>query len=203
MIQHNDGFAQKSAGFTLLELMVVGAVFALLSAIVLANNSRFGNVIVLQNLAHDMGLTIREAQVYGISVKRCDSTEVTGCTTENQFKLAYGMHFVQNSANYQLFADLDASGAYTSEETVKDLVIAGGYRVSDMCLRTSASSDDTCGQSELNIVFLRPEPDACINGVFVDSRCVSNFVRAKIIVASNRDDHATIIVERSGQISVQ
>ena len=191
------------AGFTLLELMVVGAIFALLSAIVLANNSRFGNVIVLQNLAHDIGLTIREAQIYGISVKRCDSTKVTGCTTANQFKLAYGMHFTENAATYELFADLDANGAYSPGETIKGMTIAGGYRVSDICILTDSAGADACTVTELNVVFLRPEPDACINGAFVNGACLSANVRGKIVVASNRDDRATIIVERSGQISVQ
>ena len=52
--------------------MVVTAIFVILSAVVLANNSRFGNVIVLQNLAHDISLSVREAQVYGIAVRRYD-----------------------------------------------------------------------------------------------------------------------------------
>ena len=169
--------------------MVVTAIFVILSAVVLANNTRFGNRVVLENLAHDIALSIRQAQVYGIAVKRTD----TGV-----FNVGYGMHFTANAPSYELFADLNDNGVYDVGETVKLSTLASGYRIDDICARASGSID-TCGLTEINILFIRPEPDALIRrslGAFLDQK-------ATIVVKSNRDDTARIITDASGQISVQ
>ncbi len=169
------------------------AVFVILTGVVLANNSRFGNRIVLQNLAHDIALSIREAQIYGIAVKRYGT---------NQFDTGYGMHFAPGNS-YELFADVNQNGIWDSGETVKSTTIAAGYQISTIC-----SPDSNCGADRLDILFRRPEPDACISTsgtVTLNSQqlCTSALTRATITVTSNRDDHATIVVESSGQISVQ
>lgn len=179
--------------FSLIELMVVTAIFVILSAVVLANNTRFGNLIVLQNLAHDMALSIREAQIYGIAVRRFGTS---------QFDLGYGMHFSRGSS-YELFADTNRNGIWDPGETVKTTTIAGGFRVDDLC-----APEGTCGRDRLDLLFLRPEPDACIStdgAVTLNAQreCISATQRASIVVSSARDDRATIVVEASGQISVQ
>ena len=181
------------AGFSLIELLVVTAIFVILSGVVLANNSRFGNRIVLQNLAHDIALSIREAQIYGIAVKRYGV---------DQFNTGFGMHFAPGSG-YELFADVNKNGIWDAGETVKATSIAAGYQISDIC-----APDSTCGATRLDVLFRRPEPDACIstNGTVTlndQQICMSSLTRATITITSNRDDRATIVVESSGQISVQ
>ena len=184
--------------------MVVSAVFLILSAVVLANHSRFGNLIILQNLAHDVALSIREAQVYGIAVRRCDPGSITAnCTTGNQFSIGYGMHFAVNG-NYVLFADTNTNGKFDTGETVKVTTVAGGYSVTQLC----APSPTTCGLLTLDVFFRRPEPDACINGTGGDTigselECTSSIQRATITLRSPRGDQAVVVVEKSGQISVQ
>ncbi|HWO07319.1 MAG TPA: hypothetical protein VNM40_01910 [Candidatus Paceibacterota bacterium] len=173
-----------------------------LSGIVLANNTRFGNVIVLQNLAHDIALSIRQAQVYGIAVRRCDPTVTELCPAINQFDVAYGVHFMGGEPTFELFVDVDNSGDYDPGETVLSSTIATGYRIDDLCVTPAVGGAETCGLEELNVVFRRPEPDACINGSFdSDDDCVSSYARARIIIKSARDDEAEVIVERTGQIS--
>lgn len=173
--------------------MVVSAIFVILSAVVLANNSRFGNAIVLQNLAHDIALNVRESQVFGIAVRRYG---------DNTFNVAYGMHFALGNA-YLLFADLNANGIWDTGETVKSTTIMGGYTIAEIC-----TAVDTCGFTQLDVVFKRPEPDACIsmNGVVTrdgDGECVSAIERGIVVVRANSDDEASIVLEASGQISVQ
>jgi prepilin-type N-terminal cleavage/methylation domain-containing protein len=73
-VRRSRGFTQistrESRGFTLIELLVVTAILVIVSGLVLANHSRFGGKILLQNLAYDMALSVRQAQVYGISVRQ-------------------------------------------------------------------------------------------------------------------------------------
>src|SRR3989344_9303934 len=61
----NWSLATTERGFTLIELLVVTGILVLISGLVLANNTRFGGAILLKNLAYDVGLSIREVQVYG------------------------------------------------------------------------------------------------------------------------------------------
>ncbi len=165
----------------------------ILSGVVLASNAHFGNLIVLQNLASDMALTVRQAQVYGIAVRRYESAN---------FDVPYGMHFSlpapETQTIYELFADANLNGVYDPGETVTSTTINGGFRISDICARDSASGIEICSLPDIDILFRRPEPDALIRrsqGAPLDER-------ARIVLESNRGDHATVIVEASGQISV-
>ncbi len=169
-----------------------------LSTIVLSTNARFGSVIVLKNLAHDMALTIRQAQVYGIAVRRYEGAN---------FDVGYGMHFTLpaegNLSTYELFADAIENGVYDPGETIQLTTIAGGYRIVDICAREAATGIPICGVQEINMVFRRPEPDACINGsINANGTCVSSDDQVTIIIESNRGDRAEVVVEASGQISV-
>lgn len=177
--------------------MVVTAIFVILSAVVLTNNSRFGNVIILQNLTHDIALSVRESQVYGIAVRRFDPSSGPGI-----FSYGYGVHFAPGTT-YELFADANANGKWDAGETVKQTTISGGFSINDIC----APAGD-CGKSRADILFKRPEPDACISvsgAVSLDGsgRCVSSVQRAVIEIVSSRDDTARVTIESSGQISVQ
>lgn len=185
--------------------MVVTAIFVILSGVVLANNSRFGNLIVLQNLAHDIALTIRQAQIYGIAVKRCDPTATPLCPVlDQQFDVSYGTHFTPGETTFELFVDLDDNAAYDPGETVLASTITAGYAITDVCVTNAITSNEDCDLSALNIAFRRPEPDACIEGAFdADGECISPYGRASIVVQSNRGDEIEITVESSGQISVQ
>ncbi|MFZ2556152.1 MAG: hypothetical protein WAZ27_04440 [Minisyncoccia bacterium] len=176
-------------------MMVVTAIFMILSGVVLSTNARFGDTIILKNLGHDMALAVREAQVYGISVRR-----FSGAT----FDVGYGMHFATSPAGtqsmYQLYGDANANGVYDEggAETVTSTTIRGGYRVVDICAR-AANGIDECGLSSIDILFRRPEPDALIRRsaeAVLDNR-------ARIIIESNRGDRTEVVVEASGQISVQ
>ena len=191
------GSSQLAAGFTLIELLVVTGIIVVVSAIILASNSRFGGVITLENLAYDMALTVRQSQVYGIAVRRFGATN---------YNIAYGMHFESSSpASYVLFADAAVvNGLYDQGELVQSSTLQGGYRISNLCIRPSGGSGSacaayTCGLSALDIVFKRPEPDAYIrangNQTLNEAACV--------IITSPRGDTRSIVVEATGQISVQ
>src|SRR3989344_4615422 len=49
-------------GFTLVELMVVTGILVVITSLILANNTRFGGAVLLENLAYDIALSMRKAQ---------------------------------------------------------------------------------------------------------------------------------------------
>jgi prepilin-type N-terminal cleavage/methylation domain-containing protein len=192
--KHNAKAAHSSAGFTLIELMVVSAIFMVLSSVVLSANTRFGNKVVLQNLAHEMALTVREAQVYGIAVRRFSGSN---------FDVGYGMYFTPSSGEsqtvYQLFGDVIVNGVYDPGETVRTMTFASGYSIVDICARDASSSIETCSLPEIHILFYRPEPDALIRraaGAPTDDR-------VRIVLESPRGARSEVHIEASGQIAVQ
>lgn len=192
-------------GFTLIELLVVSGIVILITGLVLANNNRFGGKVLLQNLAYDIALTIRQAQVYGIAVR--------GSGTAAGYDVAYGMNFdtvVSNKA-YTLFADGNSNGTYEPTPLPGEIVgspfaINRGYIIERMYVLPRNSTIEA-PVTRLDIVFRRPNPDACISGSGVTSfsgtKCQYNYQRAKVVVASPRGDEMCIVIDATGQIAVE
>jgi len=192
-MDYTDVRNTTTGGFSLIELVVVTGILVIITSILLFNNARFGGVMLLENLAYDIGLSVRQAQVYGISVFRYGA---------GTFSVGYGMHFTKAPAPsvYVLFADTSApaNGLYDSGETVLSTTIERGFFVSDLCT-TSGGGGEVCGRTELDVVFKRPEPAAYIRA----NGAATLYDRARIVLASPRGDLRSVIVEASGQIAVQ
>ncbi len=191
--------ASSTAGFTLIELLVVTGIMIVISTLVFANNSAFGGKVLLQNLAYDSALTVRQAQVYGISVQRFG---------DDTFADGYGVRFTRNTDpavqdQFVLFADvIDQNGLYdcTSAlacELVSANLIRSGYHISDICI--PASQAQPCGHTSLDVTFRRPDPDAYIRA---DGQSLL-YESARVIFISPRNETQAVVVEQNGQISVQ
>lgn len=166
-----------TTGFTLVELLVTISIFVILTGVVLFNQSKFNSTILLTNLAYDTALTVRQAQNYGLNIKEFN----------NQDKFVpYGVHFEKGTKYFILFAD----NAYdrTSEDKINIIhpysgglndcdfnkgcvirySIPRGNFIFDICagalnegIYNCAESDPpTESKSSLDIVFVRPNPDA-------------------------------------------
>ncbi len=183
-----------SKGFTLVELMVSITIMVVILGVVLFNSRGFDSSIVLTNLAYDVGLSVREAQSYGISVKGYNPTPNT------PFAYPYGIHFdSSNPTQYVIFVDLNGDGVYTGNETIKTYTIKGAYKISNLC----TLSGTTCTNATvLDITFLRPNPDAIItaNGI-----SATKYDAAQISVSAARVPGSVknITVRLTGQISIQ
>ncbi len=193
--------ASSRRGFTLVELVVSIAIFLIITSVVMVSQHRFGGNILITNLAYDVALGIRQAQVYGISVKQSS----TG------FNQSYGIHFESQSpgvpANYYiLFADLDGSGSYktgsdtgdgckSATECVSFFRVEKGNSISGLCVGSNpCSAVDT-----LDIVFHRPDPEPVITA----NGQATLYPSAVITVSSPQGVTKTVSVLASGQISIK
>ncbi|MFA6552210.1 MAG: type II secretion system protein [Candidatus Paceibacterota bacterium] len=114
------------SGFTIVELIVSIAIFVIMTGIILVNYGQFGQKILVTNLAYDIALSIREAQVYGMSVKESDLD-----ANSPTFSSGYGINFIGGTPtrSYVLFADKDNGGVY------------GGTDINGLCDFTSYLSE--------------------------------------------------------------
>lgn len=228
---HSRVLRKSGAGFTMIELMVTIAIFALVSGIMLAKYPTFSSRIVLENTAHQIGLSVREAQTYGLSVKEFSDIA-------NVFP-TYGIHFRVSGSldqdpasqkNFVLFADLLPTPSTPTENNdlydgVSGCSVTGGECVEQFTIENAnsiillcgnlkdknATVDDwqengaDCSLSSLDITFTRPNPDAHIigNSTIVGAEGLAIFSDAEIVVRSPRGDTKMIVVWSTGQISTE
>jgi prepilin-type N-terminal cleavage/methylation domain-containing protein len=197
-------------GFTLIELLVTMVIFVLLTTVVLFSQGGFNDSIILNNLAYDISLTIRQSQQYGSGVKESLSAV--------QFP-SYGVYFSKtqlgqnsfivfgNPALTWEFFGHDPSGQYSGSincpfgdpQCIQKYNLRNGARISDFC---SGSSDTDCTPaSELYLIFTRPKPNA---NIYSDSGNVTDKTQnyAKITISSASGAKAYVVITRYGQIYV-
>ncbi|HVM73900.1 MAG TPA: prepilin-type N-terminal cleavage/methylation domain-containing protein [Candidatus Paceibacterota bacterium] len=205
---HTSYLSIGAAGFSLIELLVVVAIITLVSAVVFANINKFGGQSRLQSLVYDIALTIRQAQVYGISVK-----QVAGSNFDTGFGVSFNL---ANPALYRLFNDINENGKYDAGEDVSPspYAINQNYVYSKLC--ATISGTEYCPYTSMNIVFIRPNPNAYFivqgGGVGITDSCTSVYgnveqcsgtiSQGRIVITSPRGDCMSIIVSANGEISV-
>lgn len=187
-------------------MVMITAIIAVITGLILVSDARFGGKILLENLAYDIALSIRQAQVYGISVQRFNT---------NTFNAGYGVRFDTSSQySYLTFADAITSnglydcptpGSYATCELVQSTALERGFRVSKLCAPAGADSASCTSVTKLDILFLRPDPDAWISANALSCPLASGtcYTDARIVLASPRGDIASVLVSSNGQITVQ
>lgn len=181
-------------GFTLIELLISITIFVMVSGLVLANFPSFSSRIVLDNLAHEIALTIREAQVFGIGVLE------TGAGLFPSYGVYFDTSTLENSKKFILFADIDESGQYNKGEEIEIFTITKGNKISALCGDMNCTPDNF-NLDELHITFVRPDPEAILIGVSGVLDTTPSFV--KIVVTQPEGSSRTITVWSTGQISAQ
>lgn len=187
MFRHNGEKA-----FTLVELLVSVAIFALMTALVVAKYGSFNQSIFLTNLAYDVALTIRTAQTYGLSVKSADDT----APSYSSPTYAYGVDLAMAVNNqFTLYADRNGNALYDSGEQVSTYAIKRGAVISGVC--AADSTDCTVGTTgTLSLLFKRPDPQANI--------CFSScgMMMGKVELKATDGSVRTVIIRKNGQITV-
>ena len=208
-------------GFTLIELMVVLAIVVLVSLVLLVSNQRFNSSILLRSLAYQVGLSVREAQLYGVAVRGA-GRDIGGnlilaqCSTgdSSQFCSSFGVHFDKaQTTQYVLFPDISNNGVYDDGGLVsKTYRTQYGFTISNFCaVGTTVRCSKVCpiqypdctkNISTLDIVFRRPSPNAIIRAKTNADSLVGPFASAYIEVSAPGGSTRSVSVSLTGQIVI-
>lgn len=197
--------SRVSYGFTLVELMVTIGIFVFMTSVILSKYNSFGAGTILSNMAYDIALTIRQAQVYGVGVKSAGN---------NLFSSAFGVHFdignTGDNTKFILFADKDLNGVYNKSSGDEDISVYSlkhGAKINIICadMRNETKCKEQTGngnnKNSLDITFKRPDPRAIICEDKLSNKCENMY--AQIIISSADGVHIKkVSVTQAGQISV-
>jgi prepilin-type N-terminal cleavage/methylation domain-containing protein len=184
-----------SKGFTLIEIMVTVAIFAVITSVILARNSKFDDETLLQSAAYEVALSVRTAQNYGIDV----------LGQEGNYDSAYGVYFPSVSSSYVLFRDVDGDNVADEGETVETYELNRGFTIQKVCSLPDANVNPGCESATreegISILFKRPDPEALVytvaNGMVQDAT-----PGALIEIASPRGGQRFVVVLPTGQIGL-
>jgi len=182
-------------GFTILELIVSLAIFAMMTALVLSKYGNFNQNILLTNLAYDVALTIRNAQSYGLNVK-------SSTRTANDFSKPYGVYFdtsATSQANTKIifFTDSNNTNVYEAGDAIiQTTTITRGSIVSAICAYNNGSCSSI---NNVSVLFKRPDPSAIIK---VTSGGAS-YANLRITLRATDNTTKVVIVNSTGQVSVE
>lgn len=193
--------------FSLVEFIVIISIFAIMAGIALFNYSGFNATVSVSNLAHDIALTIRQSQVYGISAEAGVDDFNTGQISGVYFQAAPNGGFdptfiVYNDAHTPV--ELGASVLQSPVEYIQgtdvvldQVTITTNDRITDIATGSSMSSLTVC-QQDVVIAFMRPNPDA-----YISCGGAPNVGYAQIkIVSANGNNVQYVEVWPTGQIGV-
>lgn len=210
------------SGVTLIEMLVVVAIFSIVASILLFNYSNFSTNVSLRNLTQDIALSLRKAQTYATSVQ---SLPNGASTTEFP---SYGMTFspdaitspfVPHSKQFVFFADIFDIGQNTKtyqsagtcgspmvgNECVEAFTITTGDRIVSICYDNNGTY--TCSSTgALDVTFNRPSPDAviCFKPAGYGGTCATTASsHAEVVLESPKGVTRSVLIWNTGQIAVQ
>jgi len=185
------------AGFSLLEMIMVLTVFGLITSIVTYNYGSFNNQITLTNLAYEIAMQIREAQVFSMGVRGANNT----------FDSHYGVYFKAGTGSFISFVDSDGDGlcksgptdfcdaCTTPTECQKIISLPRNMMVQEF----KKVSDNSSVTGPVFVTFKRPDPEAII----LDSNSTVITSGVNVIVKSPDNQYKKIVVRENGYISVE
>ncbi len=183
---------KRSRGFSLIELLVVMAIFIVITTVVLFNQSKFSSNVNLTNEAYAVAGHIREAQVYG--------TLVGGVSAS--FTAGYGIYFhtVSGVFTYDLFVDNNTNSKYDAGDIIlHTYTLANG--VTKKSLNTEFSFTDTRQPTDSTVVFFRPFPEAVIKDI-TDGYSAKNQEITLVLKSALGNKTKQIVVSSVGVISI-
>jgi prepilin-type N-terminal cleavage/methylation domain-containing protein len=212
----------KQSGVTLIELIVVIAIFAIVSSVLLFNYSDFSTNVSIRNLSQEVALSVRKAQTYATSVKGIENTNLSTRDYPSygiSFSLdATSSAFKPNTKQFILFADVPTTfGASPNRQYETNgtcgVIEPGSECIENFSINTTDSIVGLCTDAtgcvstgSVDITFRRPVPDAiiCYKAYSADTTCLNTTIsNVDIILQSAKGLRRTVSVWNTGQISVK
>ena len=193
-------------GFTLIEMLSVLAIFSILTAVVVFNYTKFRSDTILTNMAYEVALSIREAQIYGISARRGGPAD---------YSIPYGIFLTKDSETYSLFADtgsdtnttpdgiFSGTGCGTLMDSGFDTCVTTyslqrGVKIRFLKINKGSSSCLPASADNVSILFKRPNPEPILASV--PSETPISFVQ--IVVEAPDGATRYVLVYNNGQVTV-
>jgi prepilin-type N-terminal cleavage/methylation domain-containing protein len=190
-------------GFTLVEMVTVLAIFMVMTSIVLFNYNKFTSETILTNMAYEVALSIREAQIYGVSVRNPNGTVGTAA-----FGKPYGVYFPSvagGTSSYYLFSDSQtANGFYDggaictagSGECVTPYTLQRNVKITNLRVMRGSGCEYPTNGGSISVLFKRPNPEPIFNN---DNNALQF---AEITLTAPDGAVRYVVVRNNGQIFV-
>jgi len=209
MIHKNNDF-KDSKGFTLIELMVSVTISVLIMMVVLFSYRTFSDNLALSAAEQEISISIRQVQVYGLSVRQSSAGS-------GNFTTGFGIYASANDpTNYYLFSDAnndnkcdDGKSCFSAAELMEKDALQNGVKIAPNGICGEAFGGGVVcppsgGAVSIEVTFVRPNPNAVIrftdkNGAFLGGAYQSG----QIQLISPLGKTATVTIGNTGQISVK
>lgn len=197
LLQHKE----YSSGFTLVEFIVIMAIFAVMVGVVLFNFTGFRSKITLDNLAQDIALSVRQIQA---------SAGASISTTEQpQNEIPRGIFFPYSTdlgtydSKFITFQDTNGNGLYDDGEELDTIVFQTSDRISDILYGSDITTLLTpLGPQSLGITFRRFSTGATFTDTSGGTVSNAGIVRIKVTSVDGKSSRF-ITISKIGQVSVQ
>lgn len=218
-----------SRGFTLVEMIVVTAIFTVITSVVMFKYGDFTSNMLVTNMAYEIALEIRQAQVFGLGARGSDDgagnavfTRPYGVfinlldgSTANDEEGALETKKIQffidrNEDDEDGYGQCNATGgagvcSCSNDECMSQVTLQRNIKITEV--RTNVSDEpDICEETNVPyvaITFKRPSPEARIERQGQEFNPDGyEFVQIKVEAPGSSVNPAYVLVRKSGQISV-
>ncbi len=201
---------KNQRGFTLIELIVSIFIITLVSGVIIFQYTKFDGQLLLKNLAFEVALSVRDAQQRGVTAQ---DTKV-GATT-----YAYGVHFTHAApTQYIIFRDANNDRTYDAGEAVSTFTMSRGNSIKPLPSPLSSGrgglcagdrdsggifNREECWISTLDVMFVRPNPDAFFARTGTLPSPVGTISEVEITLINSRNTiERSVRITNTGQVSV-
>ena len=179
-------------GMSYVELIVVLAIFATISSVVVFNYGAFQSKVDINNLASDIALQVVQAQKSSISGL------LPTLTTVSPWKPSYGVYFnIATPKQFIYFVDLNNANGYDTGEALNTINITKNNSISRIDSYVGATPTQII--TPLSIVFKRPDSGAVF---MLSGSPLTSVDYVQITIASPKGATAVIKLYPSGRVQI-
>ncbi len=211
-------------GVTLIEMIVVVAIIAAVSSVIIFNYSDFSTNVSVRNLAQEIALSVRKAQTYATSARPIDGLSGVDSGSFPGYGISFSVGgpltpsdpMTPGPKQFVLFAQVGGQGDQplydkglqcgnpsASDECLESFAITTADRITSICGIPGSGRPVCYTDAKVDITFERPSPDAiiCLSANQSEYLCTIPYV--VINLESAKGLKRSVTIWTTGQISVQ